>query len=644
MKLSVIIVNYNVKYFIEQCLNSVYRALAETEAEIWVVDNNSVDGSCSMIKEKFPEVKLIENQTNPGFSIANNQAIRKASGEYILLLNPDTIVQEDTFIKCIEYMDKHQNAGGLGIKMVDGKGKFLPESKRALPTPIVSLYKITGLSSLFPKSKTFSKYHLGHLDKNQIHEIEILAGAYMFLRKKVLDEIGLLDECFFMYGEDIDLSYRILKAGYKNIYFPKTQILHYKGESTKKGSINYVLVFYKAMIIFAKKHFSKKNAKAYAFLIHIAIYVRAFLAIAYRIGKSIAIPFIDALVIYGGFYAFTLLWQKIKFDEYTYHPQILKTIIPAYIIISIVTFYFSGIYDKKKSKKKLFSGITYSILALIIFYAFLPEDLRFSRAVLAFGSLWIAGSIPLYRTFLELGKVLDFNINKRKVKNIALICKPKHNNSIEAIFQNGSEEMRIVGNINPINDGSNSSYLGNTYQLEEIVRINKIQEIIFSENDLSSGEIIGLMLKYAHLNLDFKIVQKDFQTIIGSSTIKSIDDIYQINLNSIEKEENKRLKRVTDLILCLFALTISPIWIAKFRSLNMLKACCQVLLNRKTWIGYIQTEKNTFLPHLKPSVFDLSKNNTTRSNLKENTNYARNYKPFKDFKIFFKKILKKPNL
>jgi GT2 family glycosyltransferase len=286
MDISIVIVNYNVKHFLEQCLHSVFKSVKAINSEVFVVDNNSVDGSCQMVREKFPQVKLIENKFNAGFSKANNQAIKQAIGRYILLLNPDTFVQEDTLKKCIDFCDAKTDIGGLGVKMIDGKGEFLPESKRALPTPLVAFYKIFGLSALFPKSKTFGKYHLGYLDKDKNHEVEVLAGAFMMLRKSVLDTIGLLDETFFMYGEDIDLSYRIIKAGFKNFYFSDTAIIHYKGESTKKGSINYVMVFYKAMIIFAQKHFTKKRANLYSILIHFAIYFRAALGIIRRVVSS----------------------------------------------------------------------------------------------------------------------------------------------------------------------------------------------------------------------------------------------------------------------------------------------------------------------------------------------------------------------
>ena len=280
--ISVIIVNYNVEFFLEQCLNSVKKALQNTDGEVFVVDNNSIDGSVEMVKSKFPDVSLIENKKNVGFSTANNQAIKLSKGEFVLLLNPDTVIEEDTLSKVVNFMKSNTKAGGLGVRMVDGKGQFLPESKRGLPTPTIAFYKIFGLSKLFPKSKKFGQYHLGHLSEFEINEVDILSGAFMLMHKKALDKVGLLDETFFMYGEDVDLSYRIQKGGYKNFYFPETRIIHYKGESTKKSSINYVFVFYRAMVIFAEKHFSSKNAKLFSNLINSAIYLRAFIAIINR--------------------------------------------------------------------------------------------------------------------------------------------------------------------------------------------------------------------------------------------------------------------------------------------------------------------------------------------------------------------------
>ena len=268
MKLSVIIVNYNVKYFLEQCLDSACLAAKKLDegiagqdsndlTEIIVVDNRSTDHSPEYLKSRFPGILLIENQENLGFSKANNQAIAKARGEYILLLNPDTVIGENALSNVCRFMDENPQAGALGVKMLDGYGQFLAESKRGFPSPWNSFCKMTGLSKMFPHSKRFGGYHLKYLDKDAVHPVDILAGAFMMVRKEAIEKTGYLDESFFMYGEDIDWSYRISRAGYTNYYFPEP-IIHYKGESTKKD-IKYVKHFYEAMLIFFNKHYPDSN-------------------------------------------------------------------------------------------------------------------------------------------------------------------------------------------------------------------------------------------------------------------------------------------------------------------------------------------------------------------------------------------------
>jgi GT2 family glycosyltransferase len=286
MNLTVIIVSYNVRHFLEQCLKSVIRASSNLDVDIFVVDNGSEDDSVEMVQTLFPQVKLIANQDNKGFSKANNQAIRQSESDYILLLNPDTVIEETTLIRVLGFMEHHPEAGGLGIKMIDGKGHFLPESKRGLPTPWASFCKMSHLSQLFPRSEFFNRYYMGFLSENKINKVEILAGAFMLLRRKVLDKIGLLDEDFFMYGEDIDLSYRITQAGYFNYYFPEARMIHYKGESTRKSSLNYVRLFYGAMLIFARKHFAGKNERLLSLVILPGVYLRALIAMIYRFLNS----------------------------------------------------------------------------------------------------------------------------------------------------------------------------------------------------------------------------------------------------------------------------------------------------------------------------------------------------------------------
>lgn len=273
MKLSVIIVNYNVKYFLYQCLDSVFRASKGIDTEVYVVDNNSTDGSIEYLRSLFPQVTYIENKQNVGFSRANNQAIRLSSGEYVLLLNPDTIVGEDVFSELISFFDNNKDAGAAGVRMLNQNGTFALESRRGIPSPLTSLCKMTGLCKMFPKNKTLGHYYMQYLDANKISEIEIMSGACMFIRRSALDKSGLLDEQFFMYGEDIDLSYRLHLTGMKNYYLP-VNILHYKGESTHKGSYKYVNAFYSAMLIFFKKHYGEYNILL-SLPIKLAIYAKA---------------------------------------------------------------------------------------------------------------------------------------------------------------------------------------------------------------------------------------------------------------------------------------------------------------------------------------------------------------------------------
>ena len=278
MKLSVIIVNYKVKHYLEQCLRSVAEASRGIAVEVIVVDNASGDGSVEYLRERFPDVTIIASEENLGFARANNLAIRNSRGQYVLLLNPDTIVAEETFRDFITFMDSTPDAGGCGAYMLHTDGSFAPESRRGLPTPFVAFCKMSGLASLFPRSRTFGRYYMRYLNENEVNRIEIMSGAFMFLRRDALDKAGLLDEDFFMYGEDIDLSYRILKAGYNNYFLP-SRILHYKGESTVKSSYRYVHTFYRAMELFFNKHYAHYSILL-SLPIKLAIWGRAMLAYA----------------------------------------------------------------------------------------------------------------------------------------------------------------------------------------------------------------------------------------------------------------------------------------------------------------------------------------------------------------------------
>jgi len=640
MKLSIVIVNYNVKYFLEQCLYAAFKAGSKVRSEIIVVDNDSVDGSCQMVEEKFPEVILIANKENVGFSKANNQAIRIAKGEYILLLNPDTVVEENSFLKIVEFMDRTPDAGGLGVKMIDGKGRFLPESKRGLPTPEVAFWKMFGFSRLFPRSKRFGRYHLGYLDNDQVHEVEVLAGAFMLLRRETLDKVGLLDEDYFMYGEDIDLSYRITKGGYKNYYFPETTIIHYKGESTKKGSVNYVKVFYNAMIIFAGKHFSKGNARRYAILINLAIYFHALLSLAGRFFKTIMLPLADALLIFLGFAILLPNWEAYKYERGYYPPEYLHFAVPIYILIWIGCIWLNGGYHKNIRFVRILKGLLWGTISILVFYSLIDESMRYSRALLLLGSGWAFLALPAYRYLLHKLQMTGLELELDRQKRIAVVADVVESKRISELIAHSGLNIDTVGFVSPNDSVHQQFYLGHIHQLAEIIRINKIDELIFSSEDIPSQEIIRIMLDLSDLNIDYKIAPPESLSIIGSNSISTAGDLYVVHINSIVKENNKQNKRAFDLVTAVCMLLLSPalIWFASSKS-GFFRSIFEVLSGKKSWVGYCSGTQSNLPPIRKgilspASLFPESIPEKKKDEL--NIIYAKDYRLINDLEIVLK--------
>lgn len=646
MKLSIIIVSYNVTHFLEQCLHSVRAAVNGMSAEIFVVDNASVDGSVKMVQDKFPEVKCIANTDNPGFAKANNQAIRLSKGEYVLLLNPDTIVETDTFTKIISFMDGHPDAGGLGVKMVDGTGKFLPESKRGLPTPGVAFCKVFGLSALFPKSKLFNIYHLGYLDKDETHEVEILAGAFMLMRKSVLDKVGLLDEAFFMYGEDIDLSYRIIKGGYKNYYFPEARIIHYKGESTKKGSLNYVFVFYNAMIIFARKHFSAKNARLFSFLINLAIYFRAFLSILSRVLKNTLLPLADAAFLYGGLSLIARIWeQQVIYPWGGHYPvELYLFVIPAFIVTWMISIYYSGGYDKPLSLWRSYRGLVSGTIIILVIYALLPEHLRFSRLLIITGSVWGILALSLSRFILHLLPVQGYRLNSPKSKRYAVVGTGTEAMRVSGLLQKALPDPGFIGLINSSTENEVSNlYLGNISQIRDIINIYSINELIFCAKDMPAENIIDQMSALQHHRVDYKIAPPESLSIIGSNSIDTAGDLYVIDVNSIAKFQNRRSKRVFDVITSIFLLLSYPVSVfITSHPYYYLRNITQVLFGFKSISGYHPIDQHDHkLPDIRKGILypsDAIETENLDQQLigKLNMLYARDYRISNEFKLLYK--------
>jgi GT2 family glycosyltransferase len=643
--LSVIIVNYNVQYYLEQVLHSIKKAcvnLTDNDVEIWVVDNASKDGSVEMVKEKFPDVKLIINDKNVGFSKANNQAIAQAKGKYILLLNPDVVVQEDTFEKCIAFMENHPDAGGLGVKMTDGKGKYLPESKRGLPTPQVSMHKMLGLHKFFPKSPKFNRYYLGHLSENENHEIEVMSGAFMFMRKEVLDKIGYLDEDFFMYGEDIDLSYRITLAGYKNYYLSETQILHYKGESTKKSSVNYVMVFYDAMLIFANKHFKNKYSPLFRTFIKTAVYGRAFLAILQRFWAKFGLAVLDILIMLIVVLLVKDYWERNhRWIEGRYPVTFYTVALPAYLSIWSTSLWLTGCYHKKYKISNIIKAVltgTMFIATLTFFF----KQYAFSRMIILMSTLGIISAITVFRYIKAWIQYRNFKVLENAPVHIGVVASEENYEKIRAKFSHYTQNAVWVGCVMPkIKNEKKRSFI------QDWTEIYQVDELIFYAEDVTNHNILNIMEKLKKKNIRFHIVPPHSDYLIGSNSVFTEKDLFHSKIDfEIESIQNKVFKRLTELIITVFILLLFPVlWIIQKRKKYFFYNLWSILQGKKHFVGY-SGNGNGKLPKLKQGVLSsidklsdaVRKNINKEQKFRLDYRYALEYTVSLDIEIILKNL------
>ena len=640
MKLSVIIVNYNVKHFLEQCLCSVQKAITGIPAEIIVVDNCSADNSIDYLQPKFPSVQFIANAENLGFAKGCNIGLKKAMGQFILFLNPDTLLPEDCFQKCISFLESHTVAGALGIKMLDGRGKFLKESKRAFPSPMTSLYKLVGLSRLFPRSKVFSKYHLGYLNENENHEVDVLAGAFMMIKKEVLEKVGSFDEIFFMYGEDVDLSYRIQKAGYKNYYFADSSMIHFKGESTRKGSMNYVRMFYNAMSLFVRKHYSGSRASLFNFLIHIAIWIRALLSATTHFIRRIGLPLIDAGLILLSFWLMKNFWSHYVRTGVEYERRLLWIAFPAYTIFYLLTAYYAGLYDRWYKRSELLRSMLVATIILLAGYALLPERFRFSRGILLFGSVLAFVLINLLRWLLIRTGVLNSNRDREENASTLIIASTaEYQQTVQLIKEAGLHE-RILGRV-AVNEKDESA-VGYWKKLRELSAAIPFREVIFCEGTISFLNIIqhipalppGVRIKF-HASGSRSIVGSDFRDTLGEAMSGE-------NGFKLGNPYNRRVKRLIDIFMSLMGIAAFPVHVFVVKKpFAFLANCFTVLMAKKTWVGYAVPEKN--LPTLRKGVIACNGSAVSlKLSLPDESLqmldywYARDYEPSSDLKLLWR--------
>ncbi len=634
LRLSVIIVNYNVEFFLDQCLYSVFRALEKIEGEVFVVDNDSEDGSVEMVRRKYPEVQLIANRENAGFSRANNQALERVNGQYALLLNPDTMVEEDTFEKVLTFMDEHPDAGGLGVKMLDGTGDFLPESKRGLPTPSVAFYKIFGLSGLFPHSRKFGRYHLSYLDEDEVHEIEVLSGAFMLLRKKALDEVGLLDPTFFMYGEDIDLSYRLIKGGYRNYYYPETRIVHYKGESTRKTSIHYVFIFYKAMLIFADKHFNRRNTRFLSAFIDMAIYLRAGLAIVNRFLLRLLLPLADLILILGG----VLLLQSVT-------PGIRDLVwwqtLPVLIGGWVLGVLLAGGYDKPLKQSASVKGWGVVTMFFFAFQGFFPEIMGLPLEGLLVLSGWSLFALVVLRRVFRHFRIHGYEVNVKLNRRFLIIGEQDEAERASVVLKQTNLYTEFIGLVSPDpqqEQDEEEGILGNIGQLRELCRQYRIDEVIFCSRDVPAHRMIREMIALRPLRVDNKVAPPGSLYIIGSNSVENSGELYMLDINAVNKPGNRRNKRLFDLTLSLFLLITLPVGVLFVREKKkFLKNIVAVLIGERSWVGYKAIDAPCpELPRLRPGVLsptDALEGATQEIARRLNIIYAKDYRVSRDLGI-----------
>lgn len=568
MEISIVIVNFNVKHFLEQALLSIQKATESIETEVFVVDNASQDGSVAMVQEKFPAVKLIVNTQNRGFGAANNQALELARGKYIACINPDTIIQEDTFSTLIQFCETHPKVGMVGCKILNPDGTLQLACRRSFPTPWVAFTKISGLSQIFPQSRWFGRYNLTYLDPDATSEVEAISGSFMLFRQEALRQVGLFDETWFMYGEDLDLCYRFRQAGWKIFYVPATKIIHFKGESSKQSDFDTIRLFYQAMRLFVGKY---HKSRLLQFVLILAIGLRAGVQFVRHFLENIIVPLVDLFFLNLSL----VLALLVRFGHLNYiRSYILVTLI--YSTIWLMTLFFSACYSKHRLAASYAIGAVLTGLVLNTSLTFFFNQIAYSRAVVLiaglFNLLFLAGWRIVFKLAVHWGIFHSTNTQTfGGRKTLVIGAAQPATRLIEKLKQqvNGGYQITGVASFDSEDIGkpiSGHTVLGTVDNLESIIKRQKIQDVIFATEQTSYEKIIDVMHRGRRLAVNYRIVPDTLEVIIGKSSIDQLGELPLIEIDQrIDLPGSIFFKRTLDVVLSVLGLLLSWPWIFYWR-------------------------------------------------------------------------------
>ncbi len=548
MRLSVVIVNYNVRAFLENALAALSRALEGIDGEIIVVDNASDDGSVEMVRQKFPGVALIPSTVNRGFAAGNNLALPRCKGDYILLINPDTVVQEDTLRMLITYMDEHPSVGLATCRILNPDGSLEPACRRSFPTPWVAFSKIVGLSALFPRSKWFGRYNLTYRSPDAECEVDAVSGSFMFVRKNVVDQVGGLDEQFFMYGEDLDWCYRIKQAGWRVMYTPATQIVHYRGQSTKRSDIDEVKVFYDAMRVFVRKHFPR--GFLFDVVVVIGIRLRQGIAFLEKNAKAFRATAVDFVVVNLSLLAGEYLWFRkiLGFPSYAYPALIL---VP-WLVLALVMFSF-GVYTSRRYSTPRAAGAVVFGYLVISALTFFFKQYGFSRMVVLISGGLNLVLIPGWRL---IAQVMSRPGGRRKSlfgrRTLIVGARQSGQEVLRKLRARVDDGYEVVGFIETERRKvgervAGVEILGTIDNIGKVIEEFRASEVIFSTDSLSYSDILSVISRSKNRSVNYRLVPNSLEVIIGKTHIDRLEDIPLVDIEyNIDRTTNRVVKRVFD--------------------------------------------------------------------------------------------------